>query len=99
MLETYGPLVGNGVGVVGCLVWLFWMLSTGRLATGRELREKDKTIAAQAKSLEDRDRQLAKVLDEYLPGANAVMQALHQAGERHEAARDGNANAGEMSER
>lgn len=97
MVETYGPLVGNGVGVVGCLVWLFWMLSTGRLATGRELREKDKRIEAQAEALKVRDEQISAVLLEYLPGANAIMRALHEAaGVRQDAEGDGNLTPEEM---
>jgi hypothetical protein len=86
MVETYGPFVGNFAGVTGLLAWLFWMLSTGRLATGRELREKDKRIEAQAEALRVRDEQLNSVLLEYLPGANAIMRALHDAaGVRREA--------------
>jgi uncharacterized membrane protein len=99
MLDEFPLLIANGVGVTGLLVWLFWMLSTGRIVTRREHDDKKAENVALRNALEIRDRQLAKVLDEYLPAANSVMQALHQAGERHEAARDGNANAGEMSER
>lgn len=79
------PLILNGVGVVGVLVWLVWMLGTGRLATGRELTEAHKEIKALRASLGVRDAQLNRVLDEYLPAANSVMTALHNAaGEMNE---------------
>lgn len=38
-MEALSPAILNGVGVVGMLAGLFWMLATGRLATRRELDE------------------------------------------------------------
>jgi hypothetical protein len=35
-MESIPPALLNGVGVVGLLVVLFWMLATGRLVTRRE---------------------------------------------------------------
>lgn len=99
MFETYAPIFANGVGIVGVLAWLVWMLGTGRLATGRELSDKKAEIAALTATLEIRDRQLDSVLREYLPAANSVMQALHQAGVRHEDAEgEHHQAAGELSE-
>ena len=71
----------NGVGVGAVLVILFWMLTTGRLCTGRELREKDKRIANLEEALKHRDEQLDSVVGMYMPAANALMQALHRAAE------------------
>lgn len=73
----------NGVGAVGVALsytgLIFWLLATGRLCTGRELREKDKRIQTYEKALNVRDEQITAVLTEYLPAANSVMQALHRA--------------------
>jgi hypothetical protein len=77
MLDSYGLLIGNGIGVTGLLVWLFWMLATGRLATARELAEKDKRIDALSKALEQRDGQLTEAL-KHLTAENSLMAALHR---------------------
>lgn len=69
----------NGVGVVTLTVILFWMLSTGRLCTGRELRDKDRTIDALRQAVSTRDAQLSLVLKETLPTANSVLTALRAA--------------------
>jgi hypothetical protein len=73
--------VGGLAGVSGLLVGLFWMLATGRLATGRELREKDKRITTLEKLVETRDAQLSMVLKETLPKTNVLMSALYKAAE------------------
>ena len=71
----------NGLSIGAVLVILFWMLTTGRLCTGRELREKDKRIAALEEALKHRDDQLDRVVGMYMPAANSLMQALHRAAE------------------
>ncbi|WP_107768424.1 hypothetical protein [Nocardioides terrigena] len=38
-LEAIPPALVNGVGVVGLVVILFWMLATGRLVTRREAED------------------------------------------------------------
>jgi len=96
-MDTYTLLGVNVTGLASALGLLFWLLSTGRLATGRELGEKQDEIRALKQALEVRDRQLDSVLREYLPAANSVMKALHQAGVRQEAEGEHQA-AGEMSE-
>jgi hypothetical protein len=59
------PALLNGVGVVGLLVGLFWMLATDRLVTGaahrRELADKDSQIADLRKANDVKDRQLEKL--------------------------------------
>lgn len=68
-------LLGNGVGVVGVLVWLLYMIGTGRLVTRREvtdrLADKDQQLADKAvqvanltKAVEVRDAQVDKLADE-----------------------------------
>lgn len=73
----------NGVGAVGVAVGytglLFWMLSTGRLAVGRELREKDARIVALEAMVTTRDQQITLMLSEALPTVSTVLSALHQA--------------------
>jgi len=71
--------VWNGIGVVGLVVLLFWMLATGRLATARELREKDRRIAFLEKALTERDKQLSLVMSESIPVTSTVLNALHHA--------------------
>lgn len=80
MLETYGPLVGNAVGVTGLLVWLFWMLATGRLVTRREADEKDRRVTALHEALKNRDEQLTEAL-KHLSAENSLMAALHRRAE------------------
>ena len=69
----------NGAGVVGVVLLIFWALLTGRLCTGRELREKNQRIQALERTLEVRDRQLSMVMGESIPTVNAVLDALRQA--------------------
>ena len=38
-LEAIPPALVNGIGVVGLVVILFWMLATGRLVTRREAED------------------------------------------------------------
>lgn len=71
--------VWNGIGVVGLIVLLFWMLATGRLATARELREKDRRIAFLERALTERDKQLSLVMGESIPVTSTVLNALHHA--------------------
>lgn len=40
MTDVISPALLNGVGVVGLLVALFWMLSTGKLIVGTQYQEK-----------------------------------------------------------
>lgn len=69
----------NGAGVAGLLVLTFWMLSTGRLCTGRELREKNARIDALEGALKNRDHQLALVLTEAMTTINPVLRAMRDA--------------------
>lgn len=68
-------LLGNGVGVVGALIWLIYMIGTGRLVTRREvtdrLKDKDQQIADKNEQISNltttvqvRDAQVDKLTDE-----------------------------------
>jgi hypothetical protein len=70
--------VFNGIGVVGLILLFGWLLATGRLATGRELREKDRRINALEKALDTRDQQLMTVF-EALPKIARAMGGIHNA--------------------
>jgi hypothetical protein len=76
------PALFNGVGVVGLLVLLFWMLATGRLCTGRELRDKDARIAAQVQIIEELTEQNRMMLNETIPTITSVLLALREAPRR-----------------
>lgn len=78
-MEGLPIAVVNGVGVVGAVVWLGWMLGTGRLATGRELREKNQRIEFLQTALEQRDRQVNMLMGESIPVTSTVLNALHRA--------------------
>lgn len=75
----------NGSGVVGLLVILFWMLASGRLATGREIREKNQRIEYLQATNAELLKQNGVLLRASVPATNAVMNALHQALENEEA--------------
>lgn len=74
----------DGLGTVALVVVLFWMLATGRLATGRELREKNEEIQFLRAANESLTKQNGLMLRESVPATNAVMSALHQALENEE---------------
>lgn len=61
-------LVGNGVGVLTLLGWLFWMLSTGRLVTRREhenrIADKDAQIVMWRAVSETKDAQNHELLEQ-----------------------------------
>lgn len=77
------PSLLNGVGAVGVAIGytglLFWMLATGRLCTGRELREKNARIDAQAKTITTQARQLTLVLTEAMGTISPVLKAMRAA--------------------
>ena len=75
-----GSIFNDGA-AVGLTVLLFWMLATGRLCTGRELREKNGSISKLEKLVETRDEQISLMLSETLPAVTNVLTALHQAAE------------------
>lgn len=56
------PSLINGGGITGVLVWLLWMLGTGRLITRQahlEMRaDKDELIATQAETVKEQREQL-----------------------------------------
>jgi hypothetical protein len=72
----------NGAGVIGLTVLVFWMLTTGRLCTGRELRDKDARIAAQALMIEELTEQNRMMLNETIPTITSVLVALREAPKR-----------------
>ena len=74
----------RGLGVVGLTCGLFWMLATGRLATGRELREKNQRIQALEATLRTRDHQLSLVLTETMTTISPVLKAMRAAVESEE---------------
>lgn len=71
--------LANGVSAAALLALTFWMLVTGRLCTGRELREKNQRIAALEATLRTRDRQLELVLTEAMTTISPVLKALREA--------------------
>lgn len=70
---------GGLVGVSSLVIGLFWMLATGRLCTGRELREKNARIAALEGTLRTRDQQLSLVLNEAMTTISPVLKAMRAA--------------------
>lgn len=80
MFEGLPVGLTNGVGVVALLVGLFWMLATGRLATGRELREKNERIVVLEAAVRTRDEQVDAALA-VLPEVADVLRKFHVAAE------------------
>ena len=79
------PIRPDGIGTVGLVIVLFFMLARGSLATGREIREKNARIEYLQAALEEAMRQNGVLLHASVPATNAVMSALHQALENEEA--------------
>lgn len=71
----------NGVGAVGTVLLVFWGLMTGRICTGRELREKNKRIDALEETLRTRDHQLSLVLTEAMTVISPVLKVMRAAKE------------------
>ena len=71
--------------LLSSMVYGLWKaLQTGNLATGRELREKDARIAAQAKTIDRLEHQLNLVLTEAMTTINPVLRALRAAHDAQE---------------
>jgi hypothetical protein len=78
-VDVYLADLLRGVGVIGLTCGLFWMLATGRLAVGRELREKNERIVALEATLKVRDHQLSLVLSEAMTTISPVLKAMRAA--------------------
>ena len=64
-VDAIPPGLLSGGGVATLLIWLFWMLATGRLVTRREhdnrMADKDAQIARQDRTIEVKDAQIEKL--------------------------------------
>ena len=80
MLDAIPPAVANGVGVVGLLVLLFWLLATGRLVTRREMdsrmADKDAQIALLSKANDVKDSQLEKLTSDVATTVIRVLESI-----------------------
>lgn len=86
-MEAIPPGLLEGVGIAGILVFLFWLIATGRLSTRREVddlrhdrdqwrtesRIKDQTIA-------DLTKQNADMLNAFGPTLTDFLEGLRRAG-------------------
>lgn len=71
--------------VLVSMVYGLWKaLQSGNLCTGRELREKDARITAQAATIKTLEHQLSLVLTEAMTTLNPVLRALRDAAEADE---------------
>lgn len=75
----FPPGLLDNLGVPGITILIFWMLSTGRLGTGRELRDKDARIDAQARMIEELTDQNRMLLNETIPTITSVLIAFREA--------------------
>lgn len=73
MTDVVSPALLNGVGVVGLLVGLFWMLATGRLVTRREAD----AIERRAESAEQRAAEATAQLTEMMEFARLGKQVIN----------------------
>lgn len=65
----------NGLGVVGICVLVLLLLIFGKgLALTREVKDRDKTIAWQRLSMDEKDKQIALLLG----GTQVSVEALHK---------------------
>jgi len=75
------PLNPNVIGVGGLLVILFVMLATGRLATSREIHEKNRRIEILEAMVKTKDHQLTIILTEAMTVLSPTLRALRGAAE------------------
>jgi hypothetical protein len=78
------PGLFNAVGVPALTAFIFWMLTTGRLCTGRELVDKDRRIDAQARMIEELTDQNRMLLNETIPTITSVLVAFREAAGKQE---------------
>lgn len=76
--------LANGVGSVTVVLIVGLMIVRGTLVTRREADAMREEIQALRKANEEQGQQLTLALREYMPAANSVMRALHQAAEQAE---------------
>ncbi len=69
----------NTIGISGLLVVLILLVATGRLATWREVKEKNDRIALLEATLKTRDHQLTLVLSEAMTTISPVLRAMRDA--------------------
>ena len=74
--QAWTSVMGASVSLNAFFVW---MVMTGRVATGREVKEKNATIADQKQTIAHLSEQNSLMLGSAIPATNAVMNALHQA--------------------
>lgn len=71
--------------LLASMVYGLWKaLSSGALATSRELAEKDKRIALQDRMLSNRDHQLSLILTEAMTTISPVLKAMRAAADSDE---------------
>lgn len=78
-MDVYLADLLRGVGVIGLTCGLFWMLATGRLAVGREIREKNQRIEALEALVKVQSHQLTVVLNEAMTTISPVLKAMRSA--------------------
>lgn len=83
---TSGGLIGLLIlTLVSMVVGLWKALQSGNLATGRELREKNARIDAQASTIKTLEHQLSVVLTEAMTTISPVLRAMRKAADAEEA--------------
>ena len=73
--------LGNGIGVVGVIVLMGWLVVTGRLVPKRFYDELVKALAAKDKQIAEKDVQLGH-MSEVGKNFDAIMRALQDATKR-----------------
>lgn len=72
----------SGIGVVGVVIVVGWMIATGRLITSREAGLMTQRIESLEAQVKDLSAQNILLLREGLPNANAVLDAIKDLAER-----------------
>lgn len=83
-MELVGlPSNWNGLGIVGILIFLLWMIATGKLLfrwqVDRLFKDKDQVIEKQSRQIELQ----ATVINEVVPPVTKLLEKLNEKAEQH----------------
>lgn len=80
-MDFLSPELLNGLGLAGGVTFIGWLIATGRLATKRELAEKNDTIAYQRAHIDELTAQIGILTREQGQTVIEALAGIRQAAE------------------